>query len=88
VVAVDKTASTDWLIQTAHALSHHGACTVVEEAASRDAWTRALRPLLASAPSRRRMQISLGNHFRRDGAWHLASMVRDTLGSAGRTRSA
>jgi hypothetical protein len=50
-------------------------------------WTRVLEPLLTNVQPRQRLQAAMQNHFRRDAAWQLASMIRDMLTTV-RTRSA
>jgi UDP-N-acetylglucosamine--N-acetylmuramyl-(pentapeptide) pyrophosphoryl-undecaprenol N-acetylglucosamine transferase len=88
VIAVDSGAVNDWVSQAAHALAERGACMVVEDVESRGAWKRVLEPLVTSVPRRRKLQLAMHAHFRRDAGWHLASMIRDFLGSTGRTRTA
>ncbi len=88
VVAVGDGSSSSWQSQVARSLAEHGACAVVDDVRDRSAWTRVLQPLLTDARGRQQLQLAMHSHFRRDAAWHVASMIRDMVASAERTRSA
>jgi UDP-N-acetylglucosamine--N-acetylmuramyl-(pentapeptide) pyrophosphoryl-undecaprenol N-acetylglucosamine transferase len=88
VAAVESATSTAWQAQAAHKLAQSGACVVVDDVEDRSKWTRALEPLLTNARRRQQLRVAMRQQFRRDAAWHVASMIRDMVASAERTRSA
>ena len=88
IVAVGPEGSPAWQSEVGRTLARNGACVVVDQVAQQSRWTRVLEPLLTSQKGRRRLQTALQNHFRRDAAWHLASMIRDRLSSTERYLSA
>jgi UDP-N-acetylglucosamine--N-acetylmuramyl-(pentapeptide) pyrophosphoryl-undecaprenol N-acetylglucosamine transferase len=88
VVAVQGDNSVSWQSQVARSLASYGACAVVDDVQDRSGWTRVLAPLLTSQQGRQQLQTAMHRHFRRDAAWHVASMIRDLVGSAERNRSA
>jgi UDP-N-acetylglucosamine--N-acetylmuramyl-(pentapeptide) pyrophosphoryl-undecaprenol N-acetylglucosamine transferase len=88
IVAVGSDGSASWQSEVGRNLARNGACVVVDEVDQQSRWTRVLGPLLSSQQGRRRLQTAMQSQFRRDAAWHLASMIHDRITSSERYLSA
>jgi UDP-N-acetylglucosamine--N-acetylmuramyl-(pentapeptide) pyrophosphoryl-undecaprenol N-acetylglucosamine transferase len=88
IVAVSPDGAPTWQSEVGRTLARNGACVIVDQVAQQSRWTCVLEPLLTSQQGRSRLQTAMQTHFRRDAAWHLASMIHDRLSSAERYLSA